>query len=295
MRCTERTPRCDLPTVELRLPPDRHPNGFRPDSSPETTPARRFAGPSPVTITKHTEPRPRAHQSKFAVIDGRHRFVFDVPMSAVDFDRIARDNYPALHRRALRMTRNRDLASDLVQSTLERCLWRFPRHLSEERAHAWLFVVMRNLFLDMVRASGYRWIELGDRADLQQQQPMLDEPEEAQAWESVRPADLRAAVKLLPDTLRRPYEMHALAGTSYREIARKLGITNVTVGTRIHRAKTHLRALLMGVVPQLPGDHDVESLQPPRTPPPPPTLHAVRTEVVRMERERAAAAPRVRA
>jgi len=163
-------------------------------------------------------------------------------MRIVDFEKVARDNYASVYARAFRMTRNADWAGDLAQSTFERCLCALPRDLPESKVRSWLFVVLRNLFLDATRSAAYRWIELGEGADVRS--CCLDEAPERPRWEVYSIEDVRRALQALPTDLCRPYEMHVLAGLSYLEIARLLELTLGTIGTRIHRAKRQLRAKL---------------------------------------------------
>ena len=56
--------------------------------------------------------------------------------------------------------------------------------------------------------------------------------------------DLHAAIAELPDDVRETYRLFALERKPYAEIAKRLDIAGATVGTRIHRARRHLRDLL---------------------------------------------------
>ncbi|MDO9397982.1 MAG: sigma-70 family RNA polymerase sigma factor [Herbiconiux sp.] len=61
---------------------------------------------------------------------------------------------PSLYRYVLRLTRDHDLAQDVVQESLLRA-WRKPAILeqSDESARAWLFTVARNLVIDDRRSA----------------------------------------------------------------------------------------------------------------------------------------------
>jgi RNA polymerase sigma-70 factor, ECF subfamily len=163
-------------------------------------------------------------------------------MCVVEIEDVVRDNYSALRSRALQLTRDSQRAGDLVQSTFERYLRSKPMFLSDGELRRWLLVVMRNLFLDTVRSNDSRWMTLPDVPD--SDRTPLDEPVERPAWEWLNKDDVCLAVRLLPESMRRPYEMHALSNLTYREIAQRLGLPIVTVGTRIHRAKRLLRVSL---------------------------------------------------
>src|ERR1044071_7802968 len=80
-------------------------------------------------------------------------------MMSTEISAIVRDLYPLLQSRALCLTRNRDRARDLVQSTLERLLAHPPR-FATRRLLPWLMVVMKHLFIDQTRALESRWVPL---------------------------------------------------------------------------------------------------------------------------------------
>jgi RNA polymerase sigma-70 factor (ECF subfamily) len=64
---------------------------------------------------------------------------------------------PDLHRFALRLTEDRQLAEDVVQETLLRA-WRRPEVLGQDDdvARAWMFTVARNLVIDDRRSARHR-------------------------------------------------------------------------------------------------------------------------------------------
>ena len=70
------------------------------------------------------------------------------------------------------------------------------------------------------------------------------EVEAEEPWARFSLDDVRAAVAGLPDDVRDTYRMFALEGRDYTAIAAAQGIPKATVGTRLHRARRHLRAAL---------------------------------------------------
>ncbi len=58
---------------------------------------------------------------------------------------------PALRRYAYALVRDHDAADDLVQDTLERALSRWYLRRSEAGLRAWLFTILRNLFISAYR------------------------------------------------------------------------------------------------------------------------------------------------
>lgn len=139
-------------------------------------------------------------------------------------------------------------ARDLVQDTFERALRSAELPPSEERLRAWLFTILRNLFLDRCR-------RLRARAD--REEPLDPEVEEScptpepgpePAWATITTDQLSSALGGLKEDFRRVYELHELEGRSYEEISRQLQIARPTVGTRLVRARHRLRELLAPLI-----------------------------------------------
>jgi RNA polymerase sigma-70 factor, ECF subfamily len=137
---------------------------------------------------------------------------------------------------AMHLCRDPHDAEDLVQDLYE-CTLRapIPAGVDERR---WLTRVMRNLFIDKLRRRATR------REDLGVDPPPLPPDEAAPRWQSLTEDDVRAQLEQLPVAMRATFELFALEGHSYDEIAARLGIAKSTVGTRILRARERLRELL---------------------------------------------------
>jgi RNA polymerase sigma-70 factor (ECF subfamily) len=161
---------------------------------------------------------------------------------AFDLGRIARIYGDSLYRKALRLTHDRNAAWDLLQETYERTLRARPGCVSDAQALAWLGVVMRNYYCDQLRSRrGRREVE-NQALD----QIAVAEPEPAPAWAELTLAEVRAQLPAISASLRPVYQMHALEGCSYDEIASRLNLRKVTVGTRLLRARRQLRRALNG-------------------------------------------------
>lgn len=65
------------------------------------------------------------------------------------------------------------------------------------------------------------------------------------AWRSVTAEQLDAAIASLEEEFRSVYVLRARRRLSYDDIAALLGIPRSTVGSRLHRARTRLRAILV--------------------------------------------------
>jgi len=157
---------------------------------------------------------------------------------------VVRRCYEVLLARALRLTGSRDAALDLVQDTLERCL-RCPPDTSTGKLEHWLSVVMRRIFIDGRRRPTSRCQEF--REDEFPESAQLDE--DRPAWQTFPAGTVRATLDLLPDWLRKPYEMHAMEEVPYHRIAQVLGVRVGTVSSRIFRARRRLREALLSWPP----------------------------------------------
>lgn len=156
---------------------------------------------------------------------------------AADFDlaRLVHKYGDVLARRAFRLTRDQAAAGDLLHDCYERALNEGPAGLTDERRLAWLYVVMRNLFFDRIRANNrHCFVPLAE--DVVAPDPDLppDLPE-------VSMDEVRTSVARLSPTLRATFEWHVFEGLSYADIAARLRLPQATVGTRLMRARAKLR------------------------------------------------------
>jgi RNA polymerase sigma-70 factor (ECF subfamily) len=144
----------------------------------------------------------------------------------------------ALYQRALLLTQDRTAADDLVQATIERALIARDRYRRGTNLRAWLLLMMRNLFIDGRRRAAF-------------QVGTVDE-ESAPAGAEAEPSpldllsgeDVAQATELLGRDQHEIFNLAYVERLSYREIARRLGITANATGGRLLRARTRLRVLL---------------------------------------------------
>ncbi|SET98762.1 RNA polymerase sigma-70 factor, ECF subfamily [Stigmatella erecta] len=171
-----------------------------------------------------------------------------------EYDTVVRAHVSELHAVALRLCQNPADARDLVQDTLERGLRHLDRYTPGTDARAWLMTILRRLFIDRCRVKAQH-LKRDIPVDLVEERLCAAEQESLPRWASISLDELRAALSHLPETFRAIYQLHALEGCSYIEIAQKLGIPKATVGTRLNRARRRLRQLLE---PQVPGAPDTD-------------------------------------
>src|SRR5438874_3477113 len=148
----------------------------------------------------------------------------------LDPERVA-DHLPRLYRAARAWTRSREEAEDLVQETYARVLAR-PRFLRGEDEVGYLLRALRNTLIGQRRAESRRPVttELADDAAVGTR--ASDDPAEAAETRRVY-----AAIAELPDDFRDALVAVDVAGLSYEEAARTMGVPEGTLTSRLFRAR----------------------------------------------------------
>jgi RNA polymerase sigma-70 factor (ECF subfamily) len=155
---------------------------------------------------------------------------------------------PQLLRFAWSLTRDREVAEDLAQETIARALaaqWRFQPGTNLK---AWLFRILRNVQLNLLRAAGTRPAVVSIE-ELAAEPVGLHghlNPVEARVIERADLRRIAAAYRTLPSAFALPLYLTAIEELSYAEVASILDIPIGTVMSRIHRARRLLVSRLMG-------------------------------------------------
>lgn len=147
----------------------------------------------------------------------------------------------ALRARSQWLTGNRADADDLLQDTIERSM-RSRRHVvGDEDMRRWLLVIMHNAFLDARRSAAVRRLAFNSETHIEG----LCQPDQTDVplWRRVDDEMLLHCVAQLPPQAAKMIRM-TLQGASYQEIGARFDIPLRTVGTRLHRIRKRLRALL---------------------------------------------------
>lgn len=149
---------------------------------------------------------------------------------------------PRLFRFAWSLSRNREEAADLAQETVLRALGSQWRFMPGTNLKAWLFRILRNLYLSRQRsASAHAETVLFD--DLDANLGLADRqanPVEQAVIVKAQMEDVLAAFRSLPALYAAPLHLTAVEGLSYAETARILDIPIGTVMSRIHRGRRRL-------------------------------------------------------
>lgn len=150
---------------------------------------------------------------------------------------------PALMRMAERMCGNHADAEDVLQETFLRAV-RHGIPPEVRNLAAWLTTLLKHAFVDRCRLTKRRPSHepMPDHHDgLTQLEPDGPEP----AWSNITLDDIRDALDALEPIYREVYRLHIFEDLTYEQIALRLGIQRVTVGTRLNRARRKLREVLV--------------------------------------------------
>ncbi|HSL73787.1 MAG TPA: sigma-70 family RNA polymerase sigma factor [Ilumatobacteraceae bacterium] len=160
---------------------------------------------------------------------------------------------PQLYSGALRMTRNRADAEDLVQETYLKGFRSYHSFTEGTNLRAWLFRIMTNTFINSYRSKQRRPDEtdLGDIEDLYLyknlgavQHSAAGRSAEETLMEMLPDDEVKQALEDLPDNFRLPVILADVEGFSYKEIAEMLDIPIGTVMSRLHRGRKAMQKTL---------------------------------------------------
>jgi RNA polymerase sigma-70 factor (ECF subfamily) len=152
-----------------------------------------------------------------------------------------------LYATALRLTRNRADAEDLVQDTFVKALRFSDRFERGTNLRAWLSTILHNTWRNRLRDAGRASaaVEVDSsrleaaEATAADSSPRGETPEQL-LLRSTLDADLRTALDELPDIFRQAVWLRDVEEFSYAEIAKMLDVPMGTVMSRISRGRRML-------------------------------------------------------
>jgi RNA polymerase sigma-70 factor (ECF subfamily) len=153
------------------------------------------------------------------------------------FHQLVDAHYEALFRYAFRLAGSAADAEDLTQEAFGKAFTRLAQLREQERAKAWLFRILRNLYLHKIRDDKrHRVIPLDSVGDLPGRAGS-ESPE-------IEPEKLQEALNELEEGFRTPLILFYFEEFSYRDIAEQMDLPIGTVMSRLARAKSYLREKL---------------------------------------------------
>ncbi|MCB9702310.1 MAG: sigma-70 family RNA polymerase sigma factor [Myxococcales bacterium] len=168
------------------------------------------------------------------------------------FEETALPHLDSLYGVALRMTRDRAAAEDLVQDTMVRAYRFWHRFEPGTSVRAWLFTILRNTFVNTYHrdnrerartaelATQIAPLERSGAAGLSGAPPSPDQAVAAK----VAAEEIRAALAELPEDYRLAVLLADLEGLAYKEIAAVMECPIGTVMSRLYRGRRLLKKAL---------------------------------------------------
>ena len=144
---------------------------------------------------------------------------------------------PRLRRFARNLTRNPHDADDVVQIAVERALLRLDQWRSDARLDGWLFKILRNAWIDEVRARARRaMILMPEEAGELIGEATMDR--EIDRWSA------ETALVRLPEDQRLAVSLVLIEGLSYKDAAEVLDVPLGTLTSRLARGREALQEML---------------------------------------------------
>jgi RNA polymerase sigma-70 factor (ECF subfamily) len=169
------------------------------------------------------------------------------------FEALVGEHLDGLYGTALRLTRNRAAAEDLVQDTFLKAWRSFRTFQDGTNARAWLYKILMNAYIDSYRRASRQpetvdHEDVGDfylyaRAQQSDEYRRAGDPEEV-LLSKIMDADVKEALEQVPEPFRAAVILADLQDFSYKEIAEILDIPIGTVMSRLYRGRRHLQRLL---------------------------------------------------
>jgi RNA polymerase sigma-70 factor, ECF subfamily len=148
---------------------------------------------------------------------------------------------------ALKLTRRREGAEDLVSDTVLRALERWEQFRLGTNMRAWLFTILYHLFVSRKRRIDAREVPMVDDYDRQVvPEPVgVADPERAY-YDGFLDEGIVAAIEGLPPEYRTAVTLSDVHGMRYAEVAAALGVPEGTIKSRLFRGRRILQSKLRG-------------------------------------------------
>ena len=147
---------------------------------------------------------------------------------------------PRLRRFAHALSKSAADADDLTQMTVERALRSKGQWQPDTRLDSWTYRIMRNLWIDTVRARARRQ---GREAPPEEADKVGTDPRTGMEA-SIDLNRIMAAMQRLPEEQREVVALILIEGFGYRETAEMLGLPIGTVSSRLVRGRNALLAMV---------------------------------------------------
>ena len=161
-------------------------------------------------------------------------------MGTIEFNQMLLTNAEFLKPFAITLTRDHETAKDLFQETLYRALANKDKYNVGTNIKAWLYTIMRNVFINNYR----RKLKQNTVLDSTPNEFLLDYNQTSvsnSAEVTLNLKEIREAIYKLPEIFRNPFLMY-FDGYKYNEIANLVNEPLGTIKSRIHFARKLLKS-----------------------------------------------------
>jgi len=160
-------------------------------------------------------------------------------MSTTEFSELLLKNSEPLRPFAISLTRDNEIAKDLFQETLYKALANHEKYNSGTNIKAWLFTIMRNIFINGYRRNS-RFKNIQEKEIAEHTSENGSSKTENSAESLIRQKEISMAIHQLPEIFRKSFMLY-VNGYKYHEIAEALNEPLGTIKSRIFFARKSLR------------------------------------------------------
>lgn len=163
-------------------------------------------------------------------------------MASIDFDQLLLNNTEFLKPFAVTLTRDNEVAKDLLQETMYRALANKEKYNVGTNIKAWLYTIMRNIFINNYRRKSKQSTIFDSTPNeflINYNQVTTTNAAES----ALKMKDIQLAIHKLPEIFRLPFTLY-FEGYKYHEIAEVLSEPLGTIKSRIHFARKLLKEQL---------------------------------------------------
>jgi len=160
-------------------------------------------------------------------------------MTTIEFNDLFLGNTDFLKPFAVNLTKDSEAANDLYQETLYRALVNREKYSDGTNIKAWLYTIMRNIFINDYRRRARQKTIFDDTVNdylLNLKLVAISNTAET----NLRIKEITAAIVHLPDIFKIPFQLY-FDGYKYQEIAELLHEPLGTIKSRIHFARKLLK------------------------------------------------------
>lgn len=181
--------------------------------------------------------------SQHSSILPKNQLTLATPITASEFNGLLIAEISSLNNFARKFSADPQERNDLVQDTLIRALRFWAKFRPGTSIKAWLFVIMKNTYINNYRKTLLNRAIFDYNEDVGQPSFCSSNQTGNTAELKFINDDIKIALSKLPEELYLPFKMYT-DGYKYWEIAQQTGVPMGTVKTRMHVGRVQLKKLL---------------------------------------------------